>query len=123
MGFINRWVIGILLGSLIFLASGCMLAGNKCITSSGSPVDKKALSQIVIGETTKTELIALLGAPTSTSVSKDKTEETLKYRHTKTTSNQSVLIFIWAINDTDVKKNTVIVKLKDGVVKSYHTES
>lgn len=122
MLFINRCVSGILLGLLLFVASGCMLAGNKSVCTSGKPIDNNALAQVKNGETTKSELIALLGAPSSTSVIPDKTEETLKYRYTKTTSDQSVLIFIWAVNNSTVETESVAFKLKDGIVVSYQKD-
>ena len=112
----------ILMCFLMLLLSGCMIAGNKTVNFSGTKIDKKDLFKIKIGQTTRSELIALFGAPTSKWLSPDKSIEKLTYCHKKTVTNQSVLIFIWAFNDTDHETNTVAFTLKDGIVESYRKE-
>ncbi len=122
MAFIKRIISVVLLVSLLFLASGCLFGGNKCVRVSGTEVDKNDLAKVKNGETSKSELISLFGAPTSTWASGDKKTEKLTYKHTKTTSDNTALLFIWAINHSNRETNTVVFTLKDGVVESYRKE-
>ena len=89
----------ILLCLMMLVLVGC--------SSYGKPITEDMLSSIVTGETTKTELITMLGQPMSKAVRSDGSE-----------------IYTWAYYDTNLlvgkSSNRVIsATIQDGVIVDY----
>lgn len=54
----NRLVLPFFLG--LFLSTGCIMISR---TYEGNPITKKSLDQIIVGKTTRAEVLKILGAP------------------------------------------------------------
>lgn len=119
MSIYRQLIISVLLVCLMFSAGGCLFGGNKNVTITGTQIDSSDLSRVKIGQTERSEVISLFGAPTSTWKSSDKVIEKLTYKHTENVRGQASLIFIFTVNDNTNKTSSVVFSLRNGVVESY----
>lgn len=101
------------------LAAGCtVLSNNSSTTYSGTQVSDVTLAQMEVGKTTKSWVVATLGAPTSVSQVDDNTE-LLRYTATRTTEREAGMIVVVASKQKTQKRETVYLEFKDGVLKRY----
>ena len=105
----------------LVLISGCAFMGQKNVDVSGRKISNKTLAGFTIGETTKHDLIAALGAPTS-SHQEDNDVEILSYTYHRTTKDNSAVIFIWAIQNETTEHETAYFKLQNDVLVDFWTD-
>jgi outer membrane protein assembly factor BamE (lipoprotein component of BamABCDE complex) len=85
---------------------------------SGHAVSDVTLAQMEVGKTTKSWVVATLGAPTSVSQVDDNTE-LLRYTATRTTEREAGMIVVVASKQKTQKRETVYLEFKDGVLERY----
>lgn len=114
----------ILLGmmSLVMVVmTGCLVSGNSNVTITGKQVPNSLFSQLKVNQTTKDELLALLGPANSSNVS-DTGMEVLTYSYTKTKTGGSALFLIWGHQENTTEKETTTFVFRDNILQSYSRE-
>ena len=113
----NALFLTIVLVAILF--SGCVV----CKTDENFTGPKKSdLKQIDFGQTTKDELIDMLGEPSEQVVMEDGTE-ILRYKCVKTKDNAFVMFPPpIVIKDDKTEKHIVAIEVRDGIVQKYRTE-
>ena len=54
--------------AVVFASAGCLVTVKHRTDVTGTPISESTLSQIIVGETTEEWLVAVLGAPSSSSI-------------------------------------------------------
>lgn len=86
-------------------------------------IDDEMLKQIKPGETTRDWLVSELGEPTEQSMTEDGIE-ILRYKCTKTTEKEFVLIPpVIVTSDQKTAEHVIAFEVKDGIVQRYRKES
>ena len=101
--------------------SGCAFVAHKDVDVHGRKVSSEELAQLKTGETTRTQLIAMLGAPTRTH-EEEAGVEVLSYTYRETTEKNSALVLIWATRSKTTTFGTVKFRLQDDVLVEYWSE-
>lgn len=108
----------LLLAFILSILHGCASSGNRI------PVEK--IGMIKEGQTTKTQVIELLGGPTSATITSDGKEILMYYAIKVSSSPQNFIPFVGLIQtrmDTDTQITNILLS-KDGIVeKVTSTES
>jgi len=109
-----------LLGLVVF-ATSCIYTQSSKIRYSGQTIKDGTLNRIVPGETTKADLIAAIGEPTTSDVRPDGTE-VLRYTSERVVERKSGFIFLFHSETTTEEVKTVVFELRDDVLQSYRYE-
>lgn len=112
----------LMIASLLFIASGCLLTSSNTTSVSGVKVGAATLRQVEIGKTTENWLVATLGPPTTrTTVRGDL--EILGYNHEVEKKSRGSVFLLFSGRSQKVDKSTTFFELNEGVVTRYWTES
>lgn len=100
--------------ALPLATTGCLISGDSDVDVRGVPISAATIDSINIGTTTEDEVIGLLGAPTRTSVTAERT--ILVYEFHKRTSNDTTVFLVFDGSSDKVERQITYVELKNGVV-------
>ena len=117
----NTKALGYVILAALITQSGCAFVAHKDVDVHGRKVSNRDLAQLKTGETTRAQLIELLGAPTNTLKEEDGVE-VLNYTYRETTEKNSVLVFIWVTHSKTTTSGTVRFRLQDDVLIEYWSE-
>ncbi len=105
------------------VAGGCLVMSGKSIDESGVRISRVTLDQVVVGETTESWVVALLGEPNTTRVvNEDADIRILIYRHRVTRSEGGTVFLIFAGGSETTRTSTTYFEVTEGVVTRYWTE-
>ena len=113
--------LGYVILAALITQSGCAFVAHKDVDVHGRKVSNRDLAQLKTGETTRAQLIAMLGAPTSTH-EEEAGVEVLSYTYRETTEKNSALVCIWPTNDKTTTSGTVRFRLKNDALLEYSSE-
>ena len=105
--------LAIILVSIFIVLSGCAISSY----STGRDFDSSSVNQIIKGETTKDDLLQMLGKPFSKTVISENEEKWIYVYSSGTTKAQSY-IFTMKVKSTGQQKMLDIL-LRDGIVINY----
>jgi hypothetical protein len=112
----------VIVASLLFVASGCLLTSSNKVNESGVKVGAATLRQVEPGKTTEGWLLATLGPPTTrTTVRGDL--QILGYNHEIEKKSHGSVFLLFSGKSHKVDKSTTFFELDRGVVTRYWTES
>ncbi|MBL4591853.1 MAG: hypothetical protein JKY96_07830 [Phycisphaerales bacterium] len=94
--------------------SGCLIYSAKSSKTTGAYAAPIAVSQIVINQSTQTEVEEILGQPSSTTANDDGTE-TWTWNWTDTKGEGSRVFLLFAGNSKETIDQSVHIKFRDGV--------
>ena len=95
-------------------AAGCLIRGSANVDVRGMPISAATVESIDVGTPTEDEVIGLLGAPTRTSTTTERT--ILVYEYYKRTRSDSTVFLLFDGSSEKVKRQITYVELKNGVV-------
>ena len=107
-----RTLTAILL-SIFFVLSGCATSSY----STGRDFDSSSVNQIIKGETTRADLLQMLGQPFSKTVMSENEEKWIYMYYSGTAKAQSY-VFTMKVESTSRQKMLDIL-LRDGIVTNY----
>ena len=107
-----RTLTAILL-SIFFVLSGCATSSY----STGRDFDSSLVNQIVKGETTRADLLQMLGQPFSKTVMSENEEKWI-YMYSSGTAKAQSYVFTMKVESTGRQKMLDIL-LRDGIVTNY----
>ena len=107
-----RTLTAILL-SIFFVLSGCATSSY----STGRDFDSSSVNQIIKGETTKADLLQMLGQPFSKTVISENEEKWI-YMYSSGTAKAQSYFFTMKVESTGQQKMLDIL-LRDGIVTNY----
>lgn len=90
--------------------------------TTGVNFDDKQITHIKKGETTKEQLVTLLGQPFNKSII-DANSEKWVYLYTDVTSKAQSYVFAMKVNTTGIKKQLEVLVEKDTVTNYTYTEA
>lgn len=110
-----RMICSVCIGVGLLSLAGCLCSSSHVTFNPSDPaIAQSTASQIKLGETTKDQLIALLGTPSSQSVD-GKGVETLRYIY-EMQKNTSFYFLIVNISDEKKEQLELLYEVKDGIV-------
>jgi len=110
-------VKALLISIAVFALAGCATANYE----TGNRLNKSQVENIKESQTTKAEIAAMFGAPSSTSISNG--IEVWLYQYIKTTSHAQNKIFVMDVKTTS-ESQMLTLKFEEDVVTSYtYTET
>lgn len=107
-----RTLTAILL-SIFFVLSGCATSSY----STGRDFDSSSVNQIIKGETTRADLLQMLGQPFSKTVMSENEEKWI-YMYSSGTAKAQSYVFTMKVESTGRQKMLDIL-LRDGIVTNY----
>ena len=107
-----RTLTAILL-SIFFVLSGCATSSY----STGRDFDSSLVNQIIKGETTRADLLQMLGQPFSKTVMSENEEKWI-YMYSSGTAKAQSYVFTMKVESTGRQKMLDIL-LRDGIVTNY----
>ena len=111
--FTQRTLLGLALAATLATSTGCLVTSTSSSRFSGERVEPGADRSIVIGQSSPTDAIAVLGEPTSRVAEGNR--ETLTWRWTeRTQSSGSVFLVFGGSSDTTHAKSLHIA-FEDGI--------
>lgn len=119
---LRHLIRNVLIASLLFAASGCLLTSSNTTDESGVRVGANTLRQVEVGKTTDDWLMATLGPPTSRKVVRENME-IVGYDHELVKKSKGSVFLLFAGSSKKIEKSTTYFELNDGVVTRYWTES
>jgi len=115
----KRFGLFLMVAVLSVFSFGCsIIESHSTERVVGLEIDAKALSQLELGETTRSEAIRLLGPPSSARLSGNG-EEHLSYTVTRTTNRHGHLLFVIDTSSKVERKETLSLKFKDDILYEY----
>ena len=117
----NTKALGYVILAALNTHSGGAFVAHTDVDIHGRKVSNRDLAHLKTGETTRAQLIELLGAPTNTLKEEDGVE-VLNYTYRETTEKNSALVLIWATHSKTTTFGTVKFKLQDDVLVEYWSE-
>lgn len=110
-----KTICGLCIGVALLSLTGCLNSSSNITFNPSDPaIAQSTASRIKPGETTKEQLIALLGTPSSQSTDSNGIE-TLRYAYEKQ-SDGSFSFLIVNISDNKKEQLELLYEVKDGVV-------
>jgi hypothetical protein len=114
----------LLIASVLFVASGCLLSTSNSVRESGKPVSASTLRQIELGQTREDWLIATLGEPTSRAQVRGPDDvQILGYNHEVLKKSRGKIFLLFSGSSQQVDRDTTYFEITDGVVTRYWTEA
>ncbi|MBI9016570.1 MAG: hypothetical protein JEZ07_04830 [Phycisphaerae bacterium] len=110
----------ILLFALITV-SGCLASLDTRTNITGKQISKDIKYNVEIGRTTRADIVAKFGPPTSSTKGYND-YESLRYNYSKTTKTESFFLFIWKGEDTTTESDNVVFNLRNDILESYSRE-
>jgi len=99
----------------LFSLAGCLCSSSNVTFNPSDPaIAQSTAAQIKPGETTKQQLLALLGTPSSQSADSNGVE-TLRYVYQKNKQSSSWFLVVY-ISDNKQEQLELLYEVKDGVV-------
>ena len=113
----------LIIASLLFVASGCLLSTSNTVRESGEPVSHSTLRQIELGETREDWLTAALGQPTTRAqVRGPGNIEILTYNHEVMKKSHGSMFLLFNGKSETVDRSTTYFEITDGIITRYWTE-
>lgn len=112
-------VLPLLLASLAL--PGCLINSSSHVSYSGRHVSSDDLSRIEPGRTTEDRATELLGAPSCTRQLDGGARE-LRWDCTRTERSGSSVFLLFNSRNVTEKRESIVLKVKDGVVTDVRTE-
>lgn len=109
-----RSAIAVATLALPLTLAGCLISGDSRVNVRGNPISSTTIEAIKPGVTTEDDVIGLLGAPTRTSVTSERT--ILVYEFSKVTRSDATVFLLFNGSDEEVEREITYVELKDGKV-------
>jgi hypothetical protein len=101
--------------------AGCIVSVEKTVEEGRALPDPAVVASLAEGQTTRAELVAMLGTPTSATETADAGELLVyEYRSRQDTRTSVLLLLNWASQVTRVVRHKFA--LRDGVVVRHWTE-
>ena len=94
--------------------TGCLISGDSRVDVRGVTISSATIESIQAGSTTEDQVIGLLGAPTRTSVTSERT--ILVYEFYKSTRSDTTVFLVFDGSGERIQRQITYVELKDGVV-------
>ena len=114
-------VLGVLILGMMLSTPGCLMNISATSVQSGTAAEKTSAADIVVGETTRDQVITQLGEPASSRTLEDGTE-VLVYEGVVRESATFSMFLLINVQSKKTKTNTVTIKVRDGVVIDYERD-
>lgn len=113
----------IVIASMFFVASGCLLTTSNSVKESGVEIGESTLAQIEVGKTTEPWLLATLGEPSSRAkVAGEQDVAIFGYNHQVVKASKGKLFLLFSGKSEKVEKADTYFEITDGVVTKYWRE-
>lgn len=114
----------LLIASLLFAASGCLLTTSNSVNESGVQVSPSTLRQVELGATSDRWLLSALGEPSSRAEARGPGNiEIWTYSHERSRTSRGSLFLLFRGSSHKIERSTTYFEITDGVVTRYWTES
>jgi len=112
-----RLVACVCLFSALLLAIGCVYTSQRCVATTGAVVEPNRLVLVKPGQTTREELISLLGEPSSVYEKDD--VEVLTYKAQRQESSSTVIFLLCSKESNTTDSTEYAFELREGVVRNF----
>lgn len=103
-------------GALILPLGGCLAGGSSRTVESGTYVHPSTLQSVKVGESTKNNVLMMLGEP-SRKIKTEKGGEIWRYYYTKTKKSNGYVLFVFGGSNSESTTQTTAVRFNsEGVV-------
>ncbi len=103
-------------GAVIVPLGGCLAGGSSRTVESGTYVHPSTLQSVKVGESTKNNVLMMLGEP-SRKIKTEKGGEIWRYYYTKTKKSNGYVLFVFGGSNTESTTQTTAVRFNsEGVV-------
>lgn len=116
----TRYMLALITIALPLALGGCLVSGDTRVDVRGIPISATTIETIEEGVSTEDEVIGLLGAPTRTSVTAERT--ILVYEFSKSTRSDASVFLVFSGSGETILRQITYVELKDGVVSRVWTD-
>lgn len=105
-----------LAGAAIVPLGGCLAGGSSRTVESGTYVHPSTLQSVKVGQSTKNNVLMMLGEP-SRKIKTEKGGEIWRYYYTKTKKSNGYVLFVFGGSNTESTTQTTAVRFNsEGVV-------
>lgn len=119
----RRLLTGMLAGTFLLTAAGCLVTAGSAIEVSGTRVTDSTFTQVEVGTTTETWLLATLGAPSEcTEVADSPGVKILRYDYQEVHHDRGTVFLIFSGRSKKQKLTRTYFEVTDGVVSRYWSE-
>lgn len=104
-------------GALILPLGGCLAGGSSRTVESGTYVHPSTLQSVKVGQSTKDNVLMMLGEP-SRKIKAEKGGEIWRYYYTKTKKSNGYVLFVFGGSNSESTTQTTAVRFNsEGVVE------
>ncbi len=117
----KAWGLGCL-GAMAIGLSGCVVGSSSYVETTGTPVSGATMGRLVAGQTTESQVLELLGAPTR-SVDAEAGGKIYVWEYERIKRSSGHVIFVFGGSSVHEERQTAYVLMRNGVVQEYWLDS